>query len=171
MILGLASIAIVLLSYFFLFKGDKKTSDVNKNESIAANENIKINEKPTDPDIIPLPKEDEENEDINDENTEGEQIDYSENEDLESANISADNSTTELEECIIIVGQFSKKSNARRFASRVEKDGYESYLGWNEEKSWNTVGVKFKYESEEEKEDMHDLLKEKYDESAWILRQ
>ena len=186
--LALASIAIVLLSYFIFFRGDNDQDNSEGETNMAMNDGVKINEKPTDPNVIPLP-EDGETEGESSPNDDSELFeegaemanDESENDegvtedDSNEDNSSAPATTTEESfgerECIVIVGQFSKKSNADRFARRVEKDGYDSYQGWNEEREWNTVGVKFMYETISEKEDMLEQLRYKYDESAWVLEE
>ena len=52
---------------------------------------------------------------------------------------------------------------------KLERDGYESYEGWSEEKKLKTVGVRFTYSSESKKERMLRKIQSKYGSNAWIL--
>lgn len=166
-----ASIAVIALSFFFFRKGKTQASNSDDvNSSMAINDSKKINTAPSidEAEITTLPDDD---------SVDNADIDYAEeNEEEETESASVSNTSDESNagfsnDCIVIVGQFSVKSNARKFASKIENDGYESYMGWNDSKGWNTVGVKFSYETKAEKEDMLRLLKNQYDDAAWILRE
>jgi cell division septation protein DedD len=70
-------------------------------------------------------------------------------------------------ECIIIVGSFSRKSNADRMMKRVSEAGYKAYLGRNN--GMVRVGMTF----ECNREDLTDSMKSmrgKFTKDAWYLK-
>ena len=170
----IASLIFMALSYFMMRKGgDSKVAKASTTGSlITTGEDKKINTAPSIDEAEITPITDSEEDDISYSSNDDEDDSYSSSSDDESTASTYDDnsSSTSGRECIVIVGQFSDKANANRFVDRVKNDGYESYMGWNSDKGWNTVGVKFSYESESEKNKMHKELKTVYDNAAWILR-
>ena len=170
----IASLIFMAASYFMMRKGgDSKLAKASTTGALIVDGEKKINTAPSIEEAEITPITDSEDSDIS----------YSGSDDEDSNSSDADNSTSTYDnedsgdsssgvgrECIVIVGQFSDKANARRYAEQVENDGFESYMGWNSDKGWNTVGVKFSFESESEKNKIHRTLKNKYDKAAWILR-
>lgn len=159
-----ASLVIMAVSFYFLQK-DPHPEDM-ESADVPFSENDRLNTKPTltsdeisengEEKYIGPTSNDEESESYNSNN-------YDENN--SSSTYSSGNN-----ECIIIVGQFGVRANARKFRDQVETDGYEPYSGNNSEKGWTMVGVKFNYDSESEKEDMLDRLQRQYDDAAWIYK-
>lgn len=171
-LLILVSVALVALSYFLLRDNNSKTADGNQTvNSMAVNDNKKVNTAPSidDAEITTLPDDSNSENDqrLEDDIANGNSTSTAE---VESSSIVADNTSTE-NECVIIIGQFGKKSYADRLAQKIENDGYESYQEWSSEKEWTMVGVKFNYSSNSKKQRMLRQLNKKYEvENAWILR-
>ena len=167
-LLIIASLCIIGLSFFLMRKGgDTKTS--NTTASLTADgDDKKINTAPSIEEAEITPITDSED-DMYDSENGGGTTDTGDA--AEEATDSYDSSSLiSGRECIVIVGQFSDKVNARRFIEQIESDGYDSYMGWNSDKGWNTVGVKFSYGDENEKNRIHRKLKNEYDNAAWIYR-
>ncbi len=166
-LLLIISLGVMAFSYFTMQKGsDVKKVNTDSTASLTlGGDDKKINTSPSidEAEITPITDSDDEI---------GYDSGEDDNEDSNSeASTSYDsNDSTTGRECIVIVGQFSSKENAESLVSQVENNGYESYMGWNSDKGWNTVGVKFSYKSESEKNRMHRKLKNEYDSAAWILR-
>ena len=177
-LLILASVILIAASFFILRKSDSKVAQAGDN-AMVTNDNKKINTAPSieDADIISLPEDTESdasevgNFTDPSETGQGEEVDYSFGEKSGNRSTAGASNTFGDNECVVIVGQFSSKSNAQKLADGIENAGYESYQGWNDEKAWNIVGVKFTYESESEKKEMLQELRKKYDQSAWILNE
>lgn len=71
-------------------------------------------------------------------------------------------------ECVIIVGGFASRDNARRMIQEVTKAGYEAYS--DTKGGLNRVGVSFLYENENEIEDKLKELKSRFNSSSWVLK-
>lgn len=176
-LLVIATIAIIGLSYYLLSGGKTVAQqDADDGSSIAVNDTKKINTSPSieEAEIITLPEEDSETIDseISSEgNEEDVVLDENPSNENEEANATySDEDYSDLsKEAIVIVGQFSKKSNADKYVKKVENDGYESFTGWNDEKEWHMVGVKFTYEKNTDKIRMIKRMKDQYDDAAWLL--
>lgn len=177
-LLILASVALITLSYFILRGKDSETADGNQTEnSIVGNDDKNVNVKPpysiNDSETTELPQNSgsENNQrlenDIASGNSTSAEVDDPINED-EPSSTTTENTSSE-NECIIIVGQFGSKKNTDKMVRNLESDGYESYQGWSDEKGLTSVGVKFIYTSESEKEKMLQKLRSKYHPDAWIL--
>ena len=74
-------------------------------------------------------------------------------------------------ECVIIIGQYREKENAKNLARKVENRGYDVYEGYNEDENWDMIGVRFEYDTDAEKSLMLEQLRDEYDKSAWILKE
>ena len=179
-ILLLASVLIVGLTYFLLLGGKDKTEASKKaRSSMTVSDDKKINTSPSidDAEMTSIPEDDDESDIAYDDATTEEDNSATDAYEEDSYEETSSSSTVEKtissgsRECIVIVGQFSVKDNADRFIQKVERDGYEPYIGWNSEKSWNTVGVKFNYDTDSQKNRMHRQLKNEYDNAAWIYRE
>lgn len=70
-------------------------------------------------------------------------------------------------DCIIIIGSFLKKSNAKRLAEKVERNNYQLYEG--QYGKFNRVGVKFNCFERNLKEVLSEL-KKLYHPDAWVLK-
>jgi len=172
-ILLLASVLMVGLTYFLLLGGkDKTEASKNAKASMTVSDNKKINTSPSidDAEMTTIPEDDAESDIAYDDATEGDTVE--ETDTYEETNSSSERITSSgSRECIVIVGQYGVKENADRLVQKLKRDGYESYMGWNSEKNWNTVGVRFYYDTESEKNKMHRQLKNQYDNAAWIYRE
>lgn len=178
-LLVLATLTVVGLSYYLLSGGNSDGQDgSDSTSSLAVNDTKKINTSPSieEAEIITLPEDDATNTD-DDTTSEYEEEDMTTEEDIvtsteEGGSDYSDADTdfsVESKEAVVIVGQFSNKTNADKYAAKVESDGYESFTGWNEAKEWHMVGVKFTYEKNKDKIRMVKRMKDQYDESAWLL--
>jgi len=179
-LLIIASIALITLSYFMLRGDDSNIAEGSKMGSpipVIDNDNKKVNTAPSikDAEITRLPEGSNlENsqrleDDIASGNSPSTKVDDPIEEEEPSSTVSEN--TIAENECIIIIGQFGSKANVEKMARRVEKDGYESFTGWNEEKQLNMVGAKFTFTSENKKGRMVRELNKKYKiRNAWILR-
>ena len=157
-----ASLALVAVSFYFLQK-DPHPADMESAQIVPINDSDRLNTKPTlTSDEIPV--EEEESQYIGPTSGSDDSEEYSTISNTNTAYSSGDN------ECVIIVGQFSVRANARKFSKRVEEDGYETYTGKNSKKGWSMVGVKFNYDSASEKKDMLRQLQREYDDAAWIYK-
>lgn len=168
-LLLIATVAVISLSYFLLRKGGTSATDQSDaTASMAVNDSKKINTSPSidEAEITTLPTDD----DMDGDSEDGIAYDDSNSNDESTSSFATGTDEHFTKECIVIVAQFSSKSNARKYVQKVEDDGYESYEGWNDKKNWNTVGVKFSYENENQKEQMVEQLKREYDDAAWVLR-
>lgn len=173
-ILLLASVLIVGLTYFLLLGGKDKTEASKKaRSSMTVSDDKKINTSPSidDEEITSIPEDDNKSDIAYDDATEDNNSATDSYEETSSSSTVEKATSSGVRECIVIVGQFSVKDNADKFIQRVKRDGYESYMGWNSEKNWNTVGVKFNYDTESQKNKMHRQLKNQYDSAAWIYRE
>lgn len=152
-----ASLILVAVSFYFLQK-DPHPEDMESAQIVPINENDRLNTKPTlTSDEIALEEDDDS------------QYVGPTSSDDDSDNSSATYSSGD-NECIVIVGQFGVRSNARKFEKEVEADGYDTYSGKNATKGWNMVGIKFNYDSQSEKQDMLRKLQREYDDAAWIYK-
>ena len=165
-----ASLALVAVSFYFLQK-DPHPADMESAQIVPITDMDRLNTKPTlTSEEIPI--EEEKNQYIGpttglDDSEEYSSIssnDYDVVDDSNSGYYSGDN------ECIIIVGQFGVSANAKKFRRQLERDGYETYSGKNEDKGLNMVGVKFNYDSSGEKRKMLTKLQEQYTFAAWIYK-
>ena len=153
-----ASLLIMAVSFYFLQK-DPHPEDMESAQIVPLNESDRLNTKPTlTSDGIPL--EEEDNQYVGPTSGSDDSEEYS----------SINNYSSGDNECIIIVGQFSVRANAKKFKKQIEADGYETYSGKNADKGWSMVGVKFNYDSASEKEDMLDQLQREYTNAAWIYK-
>jgi len=161
-----ASLLVMAVSFYFLQK-DPHPEDMESAEIVTVNDNDRLNTKPT-------LTSDEISEDADAEQYVGPTSGDDNSENNDSNNNDDDNSSTSYSsgnnECIIIVGQFGVRTNARRFRKQVESDGYDTFSGKNSEKGWSMVGVKFNYDSNSEKQDMLRKLQREYDDAAWIYK-
>ena len=70
-------------------------------------------------------------------------------------------------ECIIIVGSFSRKSNAERMMKKVSEAGYKTYLGRNN--GMVRVGMTFECNTEDLTDSMKSM-RGKFTKDAWYLK-
>jgi len=144
-----ASLALVAVSFYFLQK-DPHPSDMESAQIVPVSDSDRLNTKPTlTSDEIPM-EEDHQYVGPTSGSDDSEEYSSIHNDDDNSNNVY----TSESNECVVIVGQFSVQANAKKFRDKVETKGYESYSEKNRNKGWTMVGVKFNYDSEDEKEDM-----------------
>ena len=159
-----ASLMVMAMSFYFLQK-DPHPKDM-ESADVTLTEKERLNTKPT----LTSDEISEENED----QYIGPTSDNDDSADYSTVSNDDDNSTSNYSsgdnECIIIVGQFGVRGNARKFENQLEADGYDTYSGKNSTKGWNMVGVKFNYDSQSEKQDMLRKLQREYDDAAWIYK-
>ncbi len=74
----------------------------------------------------------------------------------------------DVKHCIIIIGQFSQKDGVRKRVEEIYELGYDVYTDKN--KNLTRVGVQFVYESSSEIKKALRLVKKRFDESAFILK-
>jgi nucleoid DNA-binding protein len=177
-LLLVASVTLIVFSYFMLRGKDSKTADGAQTVNLAAMDDDKnVNVKPpysiNDSETTELPQDsDVENgqrleDDIAAGNSTSAEVDNPIKEE-ESSSMARENTSSD-NECIVIVGQFGSKKNIDKMIQKIESDGYESYQGWSAEKDLTTVGVKFPFTSEREKERTLRTLRSKYHANAWVL--
>jgi len=73
-----------------------------------------------------------------------------------------------VKHCIIIIGQFSQKEGVRKRVEEIYELGYDVYTDKN--KNLTRVGVQFVYESSSEIRKALRLVKKRFDESAFVLK-
>lgn len=174
-LLILASVVLIGLSYILLRDKNPELADENQSAaSMAVNDDKKINTAPSieDAEITTLPEDPntENDQRLEDDIAAGNSTDTENPIDDDDSEVSSvtSNSTAGENECIVIVGQFGSESNVKKMTKRIEKDGYESYVGWSEEKKLKTVGVRFTYSSDSKKERTLRKIRSKYHPDAWI---
>lgn len=180
-LLILASVALIAFSFFMLRGKNSNIADGNKSanpSNVIDDKNVNVKPYPNsinDSETTELPQDvDSENDqrlkdDIANGNSTSTEVDDPIKDEESNSEISENISSDD--ECIIIVGQFGSKKNVDKMVRKLEKDGYESYQGWSEEKGLTTVGAKFTYTSESKKERELRKLRAKYHPDAWILRE
>jgi hypothetical protein len=75
----------------------------------------------------------------------------------------------EQKECVIIIGVFSKKAGVEKRVEDIYNLGYVAYQ--DKKGVLNRVGVQFAYEQKREIKNMLNIMREKFDSHAWILKE
>lgn len=86
---------------------------------------------------------------------------------IHQENIDSLNQVILHKDCIIIIGSFIKKSNAKRLAEKVNRNNYQLYEG--KYGNFNRVGIKFNC-FERKLEEVLMELKKMYHPEAWVLK-
>lgn len=73
-------------------------------------------------------------------------------------------------ECVIIIGQFSKKEGVSKRVNEIYEIGFNAYTAKNPQNGLTMVGVQFIYEDPEDVHKALKYLRRKFEVSAWVLK-
>lgn len=73
-------------------------------------------------------------------------------------------------ECVIIIGQFSKKEGVSKRVNEIYEIGFNAYTAVNPKNNLTMVGVQFIYEDPDDVHKALTYLRRRFESSAWVLK-
>ena len=91
-----------------------------------------------------------------------------ETEDLEDLNTESITLAPNQKECIVIIGGFRSKENVQKLIERLYDKGFDAYQ--DKKGDITRVGAQFVYESESQKRDKIQFIRDRFEAKAWELK-